>query len=960
MSLTTKVTIITSALKKVNKKGLLKKVYRLIKDGGLKALKGAIIQTAIRDCNAKERNLKFENNYYLEQQAIKIENAHTFSKNITVIIFVSENQIFFDDTLKSILTQKYVDNVDIQFVLPESYTDHYNLSYKVYLQNQSTMTEIILGIAGDYFMLIKAGNVLAPNALYQFMKELDKGYSCVYSDECIWNFDNNTITRHYLKPDFSEYYMYNNLYTEQSVCFSSKDLFKTCEIQNNLTDVSALINEGVLRLAENKKKISHLEKILLLRHYHFELQTNINHNANIELIRKRLKKMDVQINSFNEGRFKNYCNAIVHQNLSASIIISSNNSNYAINLINSIFNDTKYFNFEVIVAANYETCTLIQHNVVARENLIYNIINEYTSYTAGCNAGFEIASGEIIIFMQDDLIIKDRFWLDEIMKCFSIPFIGGVSPKVLRADNTIRYAGAISGGFDLCPIYLNGEFNEVIEDFSELAFISRETSILSASCIAVRNNILLQTGCFNTLDTPDKFSNADLSFKISEQGYQCIFCSSSIVYSSGEKWYDSWFDKPSKTGYIYMIKNWIHRLTDDPYFSNMMKRHILNRLPFDIKFYSSKSNSKNIQTMNMVKQRNVLLITHELTLTGAPIALHYAAKAILDNGDYPVIISPQDGNLRETIIQDGIPVLVNPTIFSDGYWIKLAEGFDLVIVCTLACYGAVKFLEEASIPTLWWAHEARESYEGGMLKNSLPQNINENINMYCGGEYARKMLYTYRPNYTADVLLYAVPDFANMESETNFVIPDIQNKIVFSIIGSIMKRKGQDILAKAIIDMPADEVKKCRFIFIGKMIDAEIYLKVNELKSKYPNEVILIDEVSREELMEVYKVSHSIICASRDDPMPIFMTEAMMFSNICICSENTGTAALIKDGMNGFVYNNNDPKQLMQKIMWVIDNINNLEHLKIKGRETYESNFTMESFSNQLVSVIDSVIKKGG
>ena len=67
--------------------------------------------------------------------------------------------------------------------------------------------------------------------------------------------------------------------------------------------------------------------------------------------------------------------------------------------------------------------------------------------------------------------------------------------------------------------------------------------------------------------------------------------------------------------------------------------------------------NKSISESKSKKKRNVLLITHELTLTGAPIALHYAAKSLLENGDYPIIISPFDGSLRQTILDDGIPVM---------------------------------------------------------------------------------------------------------------------------------------------------------------------------------------------------------------------------------------------------------------------------------------------------------------
>lgn len=85
--------------------------------------------------------------------------------------------------------------------------------------------------------------------------------------------------------------------------------------------------------------------------------------------------------------------------------------------------------------------------------------------------------------------------------------------------------------------------------------------------------------------------------------------------------------------------------------------------------------------------------------------------------------------------------------------------------------------------------------------------------------------------------------------------------------------------------------------------------------------------------MDIFKQATCIVCSSRDDPMPVFMTEGMMMSKICICSENTGTATLIENGKNGFVYANNDYKELANKIMYVIDNNDKIDSLKIESRK---------------------------
>lgn len=954
MRLNERISIFIKALKKANKRNIIKRVSYTIKAGGLKGLKSAVLQTAFRN----EININDTQNSMLifqEQQRSITSFPDCKSSSILLIIFITEKQNFIQDTINSIKAQINVDNVTICLYLDGNFDIENSFGYEIY--NQSTSINDILELKEcDYFMLIKAGNTLVPNALYLFIDEMEKGASFSYSDECEFNFETSTIIKYNFKPDFSRYYLLNSFYTEQSVCFNTKDILELGGFSQSFKDASNLINEGVLKLVCNKKTISHIEKVLLLRHFHYEKQISVNHKANLELLRSVTgDKFMIDSDYICE---KNYCDTLQSKNFLVSIIISSNEAAYVINCIRSIIDNTEYSNYEIVVLTNNSIISLVKLNVGSSKNIIFHEIDYNIDYALGCNLGAKYANGDILIFIQEHLYMKDKTWLNKIVTCFSLEFVGGVSPKILRYDDTIRYAGAIAGGFDLTPHVFIGDLNKEIENFSELAFVSREVSILSASCFAVRSHIFKMIGGFDEQKTPNKFSNADMCFKIDELGYKNIFCATSIVYSISNDWYDNWFDKNSDKAYLYMLKKWIRKLNYDPYFTNSMQRHMLNKLPSNISLSYNKEFG--LKYTEYGKKRNILLITHELTLTGAPIALHYAAKALLDNGDFPVIISPLDGNLKDKIVEDGIPVIVNPNIFADGYWTKMACGFDLVIVCTLACYGVIKYLEEAKIPTIWWVHEARESYEAGLLKNVLPEEVKDNIHIYCGGDYARKMLYSYRPKYNADLLLYAVPDFSMIKNDSNYHIPNLENKIVFSIIGSIMKRKGQDILAKAILSMDSDTVKKCRFLIIGKMIDSETYCSVVELKKKYPDEIILIEEVNRDELMYIYERCDSIICASRDDPMPIFMTEAMMFSKICICSENAGTSSLINDGINGFIYYDNDALQLKSKIEYVINNINCLDEVKVSGRKTYEKYFTMQSFSDKLISIIDSTINKEG
>jgi glycosyltransferase involved in cell wall biosynthesis/2-polyprenyl-3-methyl-5-hydroxy-6-metoxy-1,4-benzoquinol methylase len=354
--------------------------------------------------------------------------------------------------------------------------------------------------------------------------------------------------------------------------------------------------------------------------------------------------------------------------------------------------------------------------------------------------------------------------------------------------------------------------------------------------------------------------------------------------------------------------------------------------------------------------KKVLLLSHELSLTGAPIALHYLARSLKEQGDCPVVLSPFDGSMREEFLSDGIPVIIYNGIYATDFLSNNAFCFDLIILNTVVTFRAVTQLAESSTPVMWWIHDSNASYNEGGFGNILPVPMPQNVKIYCGGEYAKKCLLTYYPEYSAENLLYFVPDYAEMAQAADvYPLDGRGGKVVYTVIGMQDKRKGQDILVRAVMELSETEIERSMFLFIGQRSDAETFDLIMSLCSKYPNNVKYIPEVGRKDLISIYQQSDCIICSSRDDPMPVFVTEAMMFSKLIICSENTGSAALIHETGGGLTYPNNDPHLLAERIRYVLDNYNAIDDVRAKARITYETYFSKSSFDKKVRSIVSEL-----
>lgn len=367
-------------------------------------------------------------------------------------------------------------------------------------------------------------------------------------------------------------------------------------------------------------------------------------------------------------------------------------------------------------------------------------------------------------------------------------------------------------------------------------------------------------------------------------------------------------------------------------------------------------NDLDIEKQNDIKK--ILLITHDLSLTGAPIVVHYAAKALKENGYYPVIYSPTEGPLIDDILKDGITVIVDGRMsIYNWHFKKIVEKFDAIIVNTLVLYGIIDQFKNLNKPVFWWLHEGYFAYRIFKNSNTISKNISENINIYAVGIYAQRHWENFRPSKESKVLLYGIPDKFNNDLRMKPELEIKNNKIIFSIVGTIDKRKGQDIFVKAISLIPKEYRCKAEFWIVGKKVDREFCEELEEA-SKEISEIKFIEEMSRDEVMDIYKGSDVIVCTSRDDPMPVVLTEGMMFNKTFICSSNTGTASFVKNGCNGFVYDNEDYIELSEQIMMLINNPKRIYEMGNMARKIYEENFEYSVFSKNITNEIAKILKK--
>lgn len=347
--------------------------------------------------------------------------------------------------------------------------------------------------------------------------------------------------------------------------------------------------------------------------------------------------------------------------------------------------------------------------------------------------------------------------------------------------------------------------------------------------------------------------------------------------------------------------------------------------------------------------KRALVFSHELTMTGAPIVLVNAIPVLRSLGFEVVVLGPSDEGALPLFLDAGAAVVTRANcVHTSSLW-GLATSADLVLANTVVAAGLVNALNGSFVPVLWWLHDAFAGYP--FIAHQIPQTLAENVQVCAVGSHATAAMHTVRPDFAIQQLIYGLPDYAQDAFEP-YDLSFTGGRPLFVTVGSLEPRKGQDIFCNAIRLLPASVREKAAFLFVGKACDQEMTDAVRSLTDDYPNTVFYRKRLERPEIKSLMDQCACVVCSSRDDPMPTFVTEGLIFGKPAIVSEHTGTAGLVTEGVDGFVYRDDDPEQLAKLLAHAIEHPQQLAAMHADCRKLYETYYTDQAFISTLTRLV--------
>ncbi len=205
--------------------------------------------------------------------------------------------------------------------------------------------------------------------------------------------------------------------------------------------------------------------------------------------------------------------------IQTSIIIPVfNKVDFTFQCLQSLFQEIDLTTTEVIVVNNASTDETIR--VLAHFGDLIRVIanRENQGFVDACNQGADVASGEYLLFLNNDTIVQAG-WLGNLLDTVkNDSSVGAVGSMFLYPDGRIQEAGGIIWNSGEAYHYGWGE-----SPTDRKYNFTREVDYCSAASLLVRKRLFDKLGGFDRRYAPAYYEDVDLCFGIRSLGHKVIF-----------------------------------------------------------------------------------------------------------------------------------------------------------------------------------------------------------------------------------------------------------------------------------------------------------------------------------------------------------------------------------------------------------------------------------------------------
>jgi len=431
---------------------------------------------------------------------------------------------------------------------------------------------------GQILVLLDHDDLLAPNALERiaeaFASAEDVDY--VYTDEDVM-VASGLLADPFYKPDWSPERFRNQMYTCHISAFRA-----------SLVEQVGGFREGyegsqdwdlVLRVTEQARRIVHIPEVL----YHWRVvPSSVLSGEDVkpyayESARRALEShverigLDAEVVEQTPRGYFHLVRRHPHTPR-VSIVIPTRCSSgliwgaervMVLEAVRSIVEQSTWPNYEIVLVvdqpANEEVIQEITELVGDR--LVLVPFDRPFHFSEKCNLGALAATGEILLFLNDDVQVIDANFIEVLVGFVRESDVGAASLRLLFEDGRVQHAG---------HVYLAGNPGHLMfgqmpgSDRNRLALsLDREVAGVTAACMAIRAEVFEEVGGFSSVFAGN-YNDVDLCLKLRQAGYRIVVSAQATLYH-----FESVTRDPTVSeGELGALRErWLTELNSDPYYN---------------------------------------------------------------------------------------------------------------------------------------------------------------------------------------------------------------------------------------------------------------------------------------------------------------------------------------------------------------------------------------------------------
>jgi GT2 family glycosyltransferase len=443
------------------------------------------------------------------------------------------------------------------------------------------LNEALAAASGDYVAILKQNDMLEEEALYDYVRQLNKKVRAdvLYCDEDQFTKRFKPYFNPHFKSNFNVDLLYGYNYMRHFLMVSRPLAAALGGWRADLP--GSWEYDFILRCTEHTKKIAHLSRVL----YHVRVLNTADKEclsfdpaAEVAALNEHYARIGLNAKAACSDIAGCYVSTYtLAKNPLVSVLIPNKDHTDDLDVcLRSLLDGCTYSNLEVIVIENNstESETFAYYKALSDRYPQVKVITWESggvfNYSAINNYGFAESHGDYILLLNNDVEVITPNLIESLLGYCMRPEVGIVGARLLFDDDTVQHAGVLVGAGGLADHVFKGDKDDA-PGYMNRSLCTQDLSAVTAACLMVKRSVYEEVGGLDeTFQVA--FNDVDFCLKVRKAGYLVVYDAQAKLhhYESKSRGIENTPEKFVRFGneMYHMNDKWgILKTFSDPYYN---------------------------------------------------------------------------------------------------------------------------------------------------------------------------------------------------------------------------------------------------------------------------------------------------------------------------------------------------------------------------------------------------------